>query len=92
MQVTCASFDPNFASCAHTDYITFSLYVSLVMSVTIRFPMNLMGYHVYRNTWKPAKNDLVTFRLEPENEYDVWAVAGVCNSLTKIYYNLFRQP
>ena len=45
--------------------------------------MNLMGYyHVYREVWKPVKDELITFRLEPDNEYDKWAVAGVSGSLT----------
>ena len=45
------------------------------MSITISFPMNLMGYHVYREVWKPVKDESITFRLEPNNEYDKWAVA-----------------
>ena len=52
------------------------------MSITISFPMNLMGYHVYREVWKPVKDESITFRLEPDNEYDKWAVAGVSGSLT----------
>ena len=48
--------------------------------------MNLMGYHVYywlhREVWKPVKDESITFRLEPDNEYDKWAVAGVSGSLS----------
>ena len=44
--------------------------------------MNLMGYHVYREVWKPVKDELITFRLEPDNEYDKWAMAGASGSLT----------
>ena len=51
------------------------------MSITVSFPMNLMGYHVYREVWKPVKDESITFRLEPDNEYDKWAVAGVRSSL-----------
>ena len=50
-----------------------------------KFPyeaMNLMMYHVYREVWKPVKDESITFRLEPDNEYDKWAVAGVSGSLT----------
>ena len=52
------------------------------MSITISFPMNLMGYHVYREVWKPVKDESISFRLESDNEYDKWAVAGVSGSLT----------
>ena len=44
--------------------------------------MNLMEYHVYREVWKPVEDESITFRLEPDNEYDKWAVAGVSGSLT----------
>ena len=39
-------------------------------------------YHVYREVWKPVKDELITFRLEPDNGYDKWAMAGVSGSLT----------
>ena len=42
----------------------------------------MMVYHVYREVWKPVKDESITFRLEPNNEYDKWALAGVSSSLT----------
>ena len=46
-----------------------------------KFPYESDGVsYVYREVWKPVKDESKTFRLEPE--YDKWAVAGVSGSLT----------
>ena len=34
------------------------------------FPLSLMGYHVYRDSWKPVKGEELQFVCEPENKFD----------------------
>ena len=42
----------------------------------ITFDMGLRGFHVYRDEWKPYLHQPLKFRVERNNAYDDFAVAG----------------
>ena len=35
---------------------------------------HVSGYHVYRDSWQPSTGDLLTAVIEPDNDYDKYAV------------------
>ena len=41
------------------------------------FRCGLRGYHVYRNTWIPNKDEILLVKHEEENPFDRYAIAAV---------------
>ena len=74
----------------HDHYSHIAIYITLLQkSITMaihRFLMGIRGFHYYRGTgrdldaWQPFVGECLTFKQEPENQHDQFAVAVMRDS------------
>ena len=67
-----AKFDLNVAADMK---LSFEDELPIIVLREYQLASHVKGYHVYKNTWKPAVGECFKARREPENEYDKFAVA-----------------
>ena len=53
----------------------FDLSIPIVLLTSLDMESNVMGYHAYRQTWKPYIKEKLNAVMEPENISDKYAVA-----------------
>ncbi len=49
----------------------------MALHATFTFRCGLRGYHVYRNTWIPHRDEILSVKHEEENPFDRYAIAAV---------------
>ena len=57
--------------------VVLGLNFSKIASLTFSFRCGLRGYHVYRTTWRPRIDEILSFEHEAENSFDRHAIAAI---------------
>ena len=53
--------------------------MEIILLTYFEIESTVMGFHVYRNNWKPVIGEVLELCMEPQNEVDKYAVAVVDN-------------
>ena len=57
--------------------VMLGLNFSKMASLTFSFRCGLRGYHVYRTTWRPRIDEILSVKHEAENSFDRHAIAAI---------------
>lgn len=65
------------AQCLNIEDMNFSIEEDLPILLIKEYDVksHIKGYHAYMNIWEPTIGEVLKARLEPENEFDKFAVA-----------------
>lgn len=53
----------------------------IILLKEYKLSSHVKGYHAYMTIWEPKNGEFLETRLEPENEFDKYAVAVIKNSV-----------